>query len=79
MWIEKINEMKSLTNYKLNWSDFGLFFKTLNDQVNEYLDGEEKNKADEAIIKKEQSNESITKENKQKLNNSDYSKGILNL
>jgi 3-methyladenine DNA glycosylase AlkC len=70
-WIEKIDLMKSLSNYKLSWSDFVGFFKTLNDEVNDYLDNVEKTKPKEKYSKDNLNNEAsgIAKDNKIKFNN----------
>jgi hypothetical protein len=47
--------MKSLKNYKLSWNDFGGFFKTIYDEVNEYLDNIEIKNNEEKKFQKENS------------------------
>jgi len=66
-WIEKVELMKSLENYKLSWNDFGGFFKTLNDKVNDYLDNVEKNMPEVNYAMDSWSNEPAGNSRKNKL------------
>lgn len=58
--------MKSLKNYRLSWNDFGGFFKTLNDEVNDYLDNIENKENEEKKFRKESSSFESAKDNKLK-------------